>query len=201
MFMRYSNKLLYIMFSVIVIVFEAVAVLFLSIFARTNDPTTLTSTYYSLAGDCFSLMFAFTLMYTPFRRLSITALAILLVVVAVTVQTNLLFDTFWSSCFNGFSSNFQVTISLVIRCLFASLAVMLTALDFMGFFAYWQVFFIMAPIMGIGYSLNEAIIIYGLKTFDGGGGMMVFLYSGICSFMIWVLCIRGKIHPTRYKIK
>lgn len=142
------------MFSVIVIVFEAIAILFLSIFARTDSSTTLTSTYYSLAGDSFALMLAFTLMYTPFRRLSLSSLAILLITVAVTVQNNLLFDTFWSSCFNGFSSNFQVTISLIIKCFFGSLAVLLTALDFIGLFGYWQVFFIMAPVMGIGYTLN-----------------------------------------------
>lgn len=189
------------MFSVIVIIFEAVAILFISIFARTNDTSSISSTYFALAGDCFSLMFAFTLIYTPFKRLSISALALLLVIVAVTVQTNLLFDTFWTSCFKGFNSSFQVTISLIIRCLFASLAVLITALDFIGFFGYWQVYFIMAPIMGIGYSLIEAIIIYGLKTFDGGGGMTVFLYSGVCSLMVWALCIRGKVNPNRYKIK
>lgn len=189
------------MFSVIVIIFEAVAILFLSIFARTNDTSSLTSTYFALVGDCFSLMFAFTLIYTPFRKLSISSLALLLVIVAVTVQTNLLFDTFWTSCFNGFSSSFQVTASLIIRCLFASLAVLITALDFIGLFSYWQVYFIMSPIMGIGYSLIDAIITYGLKTFDGGGGMTVFLYSGVCSLMIWIICIRGKVNPLRYKIK
>ena len=44
-------------------------------------------------------------------------------------------------------------------------------------------------------------MVYGLDTFDGGGGMTVFLYSGVCSLMIWILCIRGKIDPSRYKIK
>lgn len=31
--------------------------------------------------------------------------------------------------------------------------------------------------------------------------MMIFLFSGVCSFMIWAICIRGKIDPNRYKIK
>lgn len=148
-----------------------------------------------------ALMFAFTLLYTPFRKLSLSSLGILLIVIGLTVQTNILFETFWTSCFNGFSSSFQFTITLLIRCLYASLAVLLTALDFIGLFGYWQVFFIMAPIMGIGYSLFEAILVEGLSTFDGGGGMTVFLYSGVCSLMIWALCIRGKINPARYKIK
>ena len=30
---------------------------------------------------------------------------------------------------------------------------------------------------------------------------MVFLYSGVCSIMIWALCIRGKIDKGRYRIK
>jgi ammonia channel protein AmtB len=43
--------------------------------------------------------------------------------------------------------------------------------------------------------------VYGLETFDGGGGLTVFLYSGTVSLMIWVLCIRGKVAPERYRIK
>ena len=175
--------------------------LFIGIFARTNSSDSFTISNSSLIGDCFALLLAFTFMYTPFRKLSISSLALLLVVVGVTVQTNLLFDTFWQSCFQGFSSSFSVTLVLLVRCLFASLAVLITVLDFIGLFGYWQVYFLIAPIMGIGYSLIEAIIVYGLKTFDGGGGMTVFLYSGTCSLMIWILCIRGKIDPARYRIK
>ena len=89
----------------------------------------------------------------------------------------------------------------MIRCVFASLAVLLTVLDFIGLFDYWQVYLLIAPIMTIGYSLNSAIITYGLKTYDGGGGYTIFLYSGICSLMIWVMCIRGKIDNNRYRIK
>jgi hypothetical protein len=33
---------------------------------------------------------------------------------------------------------------------------------------------------------------YGLKIFDGGGGMSVFLFSGVVSLVIWVIAIRGK---------
>ena len=190
------------MFSVIVFIFEAVAILFLCIFARTNDTTTsLVNTYFSLLSDSLALMFAFTLMYTPYRKLSFFSLLLLLVVLAVTIQTSLLFDTFWTSCFVGFSSNFQITSSLLTRGTFAALATLLTALDFMGLFGHWQVYFIMGPVMAIGYTLTQAIIFYGLDTFDGGGGMTVFLYSGVCSLMIWAICLRGNIHPSRYKIK
>jgi ammonia channel protein AmtB len=35
-------------------------------------------------------------------------------------------------------------------------------------------------------------MVYGLKVFDGGGGMTVFLYSGVCSLMIWIICLRNR---------
>ncbi len=47
--------------------------------------------------------------------------------------------------------------------------------------------------MNIGFSLSSALIIFGLDTYDGGFGVATFLYSGICSLMIWLLCVRGKI--------
>ena len=190
------------MFAIIVIIFEFLCLLFISIFARTNDSTTLASTtYYSLIPDILTLMLAFTLIYTPYRKLSLVSLALLVITIAVAVQTNILFDTFWSNCFNGFDGSFQLTTKLIIRCLFSGLAVQLTVLDFIGLFPYWQVYFAIGPIMAIGYSLNEAIIVYGLDNFDGGGGMTIFLYSGGCSLMIWLICIRGQINPNRYRIK
>lgn len=47
--------------------------------------------------------------------------------------------------------------------------------------------------MTIGYGLCSAIILAGLKTFDGGNASSVFLYSGIVSLMIWLVSVRGKI--------
>lgn len=47
--------------------------------------------------------------------------------------------------------------------------------------------------MTIGYSFSSALITYGLDTYDGGCGISVFLFSGVCSLMIWLLSIRGKI--------
>jgi ammonia channel protein AmtB len=55
--------------------------------------------------------------------------------------------------------------------------------------------------MTIGYSLISAILIYGLKVYDGGGGLQIFLYSGICSLVIWVISLRGKTDIQKYRIK
>jgi hypothetical protein len=55
--------------------------------------------------------------------------------------------------------------------------------------------------MTIGYALGSSILIYGLKVFDGGGGLQIFLYSGAVSLMIWVICLRGKVNISKYKIK
>lgn len=140
-------------------------------------------------------------MYSAFRKLTMFSFVNLIIVISIAAQTNILFGTFWDSCFNGFSSSFQITALLLIKTVFSCLSVLLTVLDFIGLFDYWQIYLIIAPIMTIGYSLNSAIIIYGLKTFDGGGAFRVFLYSGIFSLMIWALCIRGKIDHDRYRIK
>ncbi len=53
--------------------------------------------------------------------------------------------------------------------------------------------------MTIGYGLGSAIMIYGLNAYDGGGGVTVFLYSGICSIIIWFLCVRSKISILEHK--
>ena len=97
------------MISVIVIAFEVVSVFFLAIFVRTNDTTSLSTTYFTLLSDSLALMLAFTLMYAPFRKLSIISLLTLLTILGITLQTSLLFTTFWSSCFNGFNANFQLS--------------------------------------------------------------------------------------------
>ncbi len=47
--------------------------------------------------------------------------------------------------------------------------------------------------MAIGYSLCSAILVYGLNVYDGGGGLQIFLFSGVCSLMIWIISLRGKI--------
>lgn len=44
----------------------------------------------------------------------------------------------------------------------------------------------------VGFSLNSAIINYGLKTFDGGCGMKVFLFSAATGLMAWIIGLRLK---------
>ena len=107
--------------------------------------------------------------------------------------------TFWDSCFNGFSDQFQLNIKLLVRSTFCQFAVLLIFLDFIGIFGYWQIYLIIAPIIGIGYSLNSAILIQGLSIFDGGGGIQIFLFSGILSLFIWLISIRGKVVISLHK--
>lgn len=47
--------------------------------------------------------------------------------------------------------------------------------------------------MAIGSALCGAILIRGLKIFDGGGGLLIFFYSGVCSLMIWLVLIKGQL--------
>ncbi len=91
------------MFAFIVIIFEAIAVLFIGIFARTATPSL--SSIDNLTG-CIILLLAFTLMYCPFKKLSLFSLVILLLTISIAGQTNILFGTFWDSCFNGFKTSF-----------------------------------------------------------------------------------------------
>jgi hypothetical protein len=48
----------------------------------------------------------------------------------------------------------------------------------------------MSLIQTIGFSLNSAIINYGLAIFDGGAGMQVFLFSSAFTFALWLIAFR-----------
>ena len=181
--------------------FQLVALLFIGIFARTNSTSSVISSYNPLFNNCFVLILAFTLMYNPFRKFALFSLGSILIVAAVTIQTYFLFGTFWDSCFTGFNSTFTIDLTLITRSLYSTLLVLLTVMDFMGLFCYWQVYLIMAPIMTIGSSLCSAILIRGLKIFDGGGGLLLFFYSGICSLIIWIVLIKGNIDNDKLIIK
>jgi hypothetical protein len=172
--------------------FQVIAIIFIGSFSRTDTASSGITSYHPLFTSSALICLAFTLIYAPYRKLSLYSIASILLVIGATAQTYLLFGTFWDSCFNGFEKTFTVDISLIIRSLFASLTVLLTVLDFIGLFCYWQVYLIIAPILSIGSSLCGSILIRGLKVFDGGGGLLVFLYSGICSLVIWAMFIRGK---------
>lgn len=175
--------------------FQVIAIIFLGSFARTDTASSGIISYHPLFTSSALICLAFTLIYAPYRKLSLYSIASILLVIGATAQTYLLFGTFWDSCFNGFEKTFNVDLSLIIRSLFASLTVLLTVLDFLGLFCYWQVYLIIAPVLSIGSSLCGSIIIRGLKVFDGGGGLLVFFYSGVCSLMIWAMIFRGKL-PT-----
>ena len=47
-------------------------------------------------------------------------------------------------------------------------------------------------IQSVGFSLNSAVITYGLKAFDGGGGMQIFFLSGIYSYAMWFIGFKFK---------
>lgn len=83
----------------------------------------------------------------------------------------------------------------------SSLCILLICFDFIGLFNYWQVYFLIGPIAAFGYAFCSSTIVYGLNTFDGGAGMQVFLYSGVVSLLIWVVCIRGKLPIAKYQIQ
>ena len=66
----------------------------------------------------------------------------------------------------------------------------LTCLDFIGVFPYWEVYLLITSISTIGYALNSAILMHGINIYDGGGGLQIFLYSGIVSLLIWFIVVR-----------
>jgi ammonia channel protein AmtB len=184
------------MLTALLVGFQLIVTIFISIFARNDSSTSTITTYHPLYSNCAVLTLAFTLIYAPLRKLPLYSLASLLLTIGATVQSYLLLATFWDSCFQGFNSTFTVDTTLIVRCLFASLTVLLTALDFLGIFCYWQVYLIMSPIITFGSALTGAILIRGLKIFDGGGGLLVFLYSGVTSLVIWGMLIKDNIPPS-----
>lgn len=42
----------------------------------------------------------------------------------------------------------------------------------------------------IGFALNSSIINYGLKVFDGGAGLEVFLFSSVYSLGLWFIAFK-----------
>ena len=181
------------MFWLTVIIVESVAVIFIGSFARTTNTSTISSIYSNLLLNCFTLLLAFILIYTPLKKFSIISMCVLLAIISISMQMYLLFGTFWNCVFTTFGNSFDITISLLSKGMYASLTCLLTSLDFIGVFKYWQVYAIATSILCFGFCFAFAMIVYGLDVFDGGGGLLVFLYSGICSLLIWLFCIRGKI--------
>ena len=58
----------------------------------------------------------------------------------------------------------------------------------------------MVMIVSFGFSMNSAILRYGLDIYDGGGASQVFAFSGAVSIVIWAMCVRAKINVKRHSI-
>lgn len=131
------------------------------------------------------------MVYAGRKLTSWISLANLLILIAINFQWNLLWFQFWKSCFSGFNVTFTVEPSLLINCISCSLCCLLSFSDFLGKISWNQLLFI-SLIQSIGFSLNSAVIIYGLKAFDGGGGIQIFFLSGLYSYSMWLLGFRPK---------
>ena len=175
---------------------QLIAVIFIGAFGRSISSDSTSPTY--LLNNMVFLV-GVTLIYVPYKKLALHSIGVLIISLAITFETYVLMATFWDSCFNGFNTEFQLNILLLVRSSFCQLAVLLIFMDFIGIFAYWQIYLMIAPLIGVGYSLNSAILIQGLKIFDGGGGIQIFLFSGVLSLFIWLLSVRGKVVVSVHK--
>ena len=70
--------------------------------------------------------------------------------------------------------------------------VLLIAIDYIGIFRYWQIYMLIVPIISFLWTFNHAVFRYGLKIFDGGCGLDVFLFSGVVTLVLWVIAVRTK---------
>ena len=183
------------MFSVYVIVFECLMIIFFGAFVRLDTSSLSSIDYFSgslvflLGIMVFNLGFA--MIFAAQKMLSWSSIGNLLVILAINFQWNLLWFQLWKSCFNGFSVTFNVTSTLLINCIACSLCCLLSFTDFLGKLS-WRQVMIVSLIESIGFSLNSAIISYGLKAFDGGGGIQLFFLSGVYSYSIWFIGFKLK---------
>lgn len=69
---------------------------------------------------------------------------------------------------------------------------LLITLDYIGIFRYWQIYMLLVPICNFMWSFNLSVLRYGLKMFDAGGGISVFLFAGVVSIVIWIVSVRQK---------
>lgn len=132
------------------------------------------------------------------RHLSWSSLGNVLVVVAISYQWSILWTVFWNSCFLGFSTTFNLSISILIRSAQSSLCALLLVTDLIGKLYHTQIMFI-CLIANVGSTLNTAIFQHALKIFDGGCGMQVFLLSGTSFMIAWLLATKLKAQELRPK--
>lgn len=85
------------MFTVVLVIIQFLILIFIGGFARTT--TTFSGSSYYLGTNILFLL-AWTLMNTPFKKLTLHSLTILLLTIALTFECNLLFGRFWYSVFN-----------------------------------------------------------------------------------------------------
>lgn len=136
-------------------------------------------------------MIGFALLGAARKNLSWSSLGNLLILVGICMQWNLLWSVFWNSCFNGFSKEYRLSVTDLVQCEQCVLCLMLIGMDLVGRVYYSQLVYI-SLIMSVGFSLNSAVFNYGIKIFDGGAGMQVFLFSAVFVLVAWASGMRMK---------
>lgn len=129
--------------------------------------------------------------------MSWTSLGNLVVLLAICMQWTLLWTAFWNSCFLGFNTTYTLTIADLIQCSQCTLCLLLVTTDFLGKIHHSQLVYL-SLLLSIGFSLNASIFAYGLKIYDSGAGMQVFLFSSVFFIVAWVCAmLRKKLEVTK----
>jgi hypothetical protein len=103
---------------------------------------------------------------------------------AIAFQWNTLFYAFWTSCLNlSFSATTTITMLNFMSSLQAVLCVLVTILPFLSRMSHTQIFLV-ALIEIVGYSLNFAVEMLGIKAITCGGGMTIFLFAATFAYFI-----------------
>lgn len=119
------------MFSLLLVIFQLFFVIMIGVFYRSSTYTDFNTQYVTLG---LITVFAFVLMNSTYRKLSLFSLLLLIFISFFTIELNMLFMTFWASCFTSFSSTINISTSLLVNSVYAALAVVLTCMDFLGLF-------------------------------------------------------------------
>ena len=90
------------MFAVVIVIMQFVTLCFIGGFARTS---TIQSSF-TYFGSNILFLLAWTVMNSPFKKLTLHSLAILFITSAITFEANLLFGRFWYNVFNGFNTEY-----------------------------------------------------------------------------------------------
>lgn len=93
-------------FALILLIIQFVILIFIGGFARTTQILTPSSTFLT---QNLLFIFAWTLMNSPYKRLTLFSITVMLIIIAVTFESNLLFGRFWYSVFNSFQASYELT--------------------------------------------------------------------------------------------